>query len=54
MLERRWFGGFSRDLRPVGKPIPGSRIWKYPGFEITYRIRDKEKIIFVGDVELVE
>jgi len=44
----------SRDLRPVGKPIPGSRVWKYPGFEITYRIRDKEKIIFVGDVELVE
>ena len=44
----------SRSLRPVGTPISGSRVWKYPGFEITYQVRDKERVIFVGDVELVE
>jgi len=44
----------SRRLHPVGKPIPGSRVWKYSGFEITYQISDKEKVIFVGDVDLQE
>jgi len=44
----------SKVLRPVGNPISGSRVWEYPGFEITYQIMDKEMVIFVGDVELLE
>ena len=44
----------SRILRPVGTPIPGSRVWRYPGFEITYRVNDKDRSFFVSEVLLLK
>ncbi|MFC1708302.1 hypothetical protein ACFL59_16035 [Planctomycetota bacterium] len=43
----------SRTLRPMADPVPGSRIWEYPPFEITYQLDEKNKQVNVGTVVVI-
>lgn len=42
----------SRELDPLGTPVPGSRVWKPDRFEILYQIRENTGEVIVAVVKV--